>query len=99
MEWLAQVFDKEFNRIISNMTVDVLNCGIAWLNPYFKADATLSFRTFPGYEVLPFGKDDSHTELDMAVRYYIRVKYEGRLKTYVKHVDAYSADGSIRHYI
>ena len=99
MEWLAQVFDKEFNRMISNMTVDVLNCGIAWVNPYFKADGTLSFRTFPGYQVLPFWKDDSHTELDMALRYYIRVKYEGRLKTYVKHVDVYSADGSIRHYI
>ena len=66
MEWLAQVFDKEFNRTISSMTIDVLNCGIAWVNPYFKTDGTLAFRTFPGYQVLPFWKDDSHTELDMA---------------------------------
>ena len=96
-EWLAQIFDKNFMRMLADVTVDVFNGGLAWINPYYKTDGTLAFRSFPAYQILPFWKDDEHTVLDLAVRYYIRERYEGRQKKFDKHIDIYSQKG-IEHY-
>lgn len=91
-EWLNQVFDKKFRRMLVSATVSALNEGLVWLNPYYKEDGTLAFKYFPAHEILPVWRDDEHTEIEFAIRYYLTIEYEDRTKKYVPHVDIYKED-------
>ena len=90
--YLQQVFDKAFLRTIQRVTTGALNEGLAWLMPYFNENGELQFKMFPAHEIMPFWKNDEHTELDMAVRFYLTVQYVGRTKTYIQHADVYYPD-------
>lgn len=97
-EWLAQIFDKAFQRLFQRVTVSALNEGLGWLMPYFNDAGELNFRFFPAHEILPFWSDDAHTELDIAVRAYVTSVYVGRTETYVQHVDIFRK-GTVAHYV
>ncbi len=58
----------------------------------------LRFKRFPGYQVLPFWRDDEHTILDAAARVYTVTGYEGRTIKPVTKVEYYTADG-VKYYI
>ena len=90
---LKQVFDKRFMKTLKNAGKAALNQGIAWLHPYYDEAGELSFRVFPGYEVLPFWKDREHTRLDFAVRLYLVESYEGRMFRLVEKVEVYDLQG------
>ena len=98
LEWLAQIFDKTFQRTFQRVTISAFNEGIGWIMPYFNDAGELNFKFFPGHEILPFWSDDEHTELDIAVRTYVTSVYIGRTETYVQHVDIFR-QGVIAHYI
>ena len=70
---LRKVFNKRFHKTLKDIGEDCLNHGIAWLYPYF-SDGELKFKKFAGYEVLPFWNDTAHTDLEMAVRFYLEEK-------------------------
>ena len=96
-EWLNQVFDKSFQRMMQGLTVDSFNGGIAWVYPHYNEDGVMVFSEFPAHEVLPFWSDDEHTKLDLAIRTYVRIEYSGRTKTYVQHADVFRKD-RVEHY-
>ena len=73
VEQLKTVFNKKFQKTLKDLGEDCLNGGIAWLYPYYD-DNKLKFKKFPAYEILPFWKDTAHTELNMAVRFYLEEK-------------------------
>ena len=91
-DWLNQVFDKHFKRLLSSASTSALNEGLAWIHPHYAEDGTLSFKFFPAHEILPMWKDDEHTELEFAIRYYVTIAYVGRSKRYVIHADVYKQD-------
>jgi len=93
IELLKKVFNKKFMKIIKNSGKYAYNGGIAWLYPYYNEKGEFSFRLFPAYEILPFWKDNEHTELDFAVRMYIVIGYEGTTPTIIKKVEVYDLDG------
>lgn len=97
-EWLNQVLDKTFRRMLTGATVSAFNEGLVWINPYYKEDGTLAFRFFPAHEILPMWKDEEHTQIDFAVRYYLTIMYDGSSKVDVIHCDVYKED-RIYHYI
>ena len=78
---------------LKNTVKASLNSGIAWLYPYYNETGEFSFRMFPGYEVLPFWKDNEHTILDFAVRFYLVVGYEKTTPVVIQKVEVYDLDG------
>lgn len=97
VELLKKVFDKGFMRTIKRSGKTALNCGIAWLYPYYNREGKLKFRLFPGYEILPFWVDDEHTELQGAVRLYLVAGYEKTIPVIVEKVEVYDAQGIHRY--
>lgn len=93
VELLKKVFNKRFMKTIKNAGKAMLNSGICWLYPYYTETGEFSFRLFPGYEILPFWKDNEHTILDFAVRLYLVVGYEGTSPVIIEKVEVYDLDG------
>lgn len=95
---VRKIFGSKFMRVLKNAGVDCLNCGIAWLYPYYDDDGKLAFRLFSGYEILPFWSDAAHTKLDSACRLYPVEIYNGTEKKIIKKVDIFGSDG-VKTYI
>ena len=93
VELLKKVFNKRFMKTIKNAGKAMMNSGICWLYPYYTETGEFSFRLFPGYEILPFWKDNEHTILDYAVRLYLVVGYEGISPVVIEKVEVYDLDG------
>ncbi len=90
--YLKSIFGKRFLRTLKNAGKAALNQGIAWLCvTYDKGE--LSFRMFPGYEILPYWKDREHTILDFAVRLYLVEGYEGTIPKLYEKVEVYDLHG------
>lgn len=93
VELLKKVFNKRFMKTIKNSGKAAYNGGICWLYPYYDNEGHFTFRLFPGYEILPFWKDNDHTMLDFAVRLYLVIGYEGTTPTVIEKVEVYDVDG------
>lgn len=92
LESLNSIFNKRFARTLKNLAVNVLNCGIGWLYPYYDENKELKFIRFDPFEILPFWKDSDHTILDFAVRLYEIEVYEGTTWTIKEKVEIYYSD-------
>lgn len=90
---LKAIFNKRFMRQLKNLGKDAYNGGIGWLYPYYDEQGNFKIRSFKPYEILPFWKDDTHTELDFAVRYYERLGYENHVEKVFKFVEIYDTRG------
>lgn len=90
---LDKLFKNKFRRQIKRVGRGAINCGIAWLHPYYGDDGTLKYKMFNGWEILPFWKDSEHTELDAAVRVYTVDAYEGNKAVEIKKVEYYTTEG------
>ena len=90
---LKQIFNKGFHRILKNIGKDSYNGGIAWLYPFYDEQGVFKFKRFHPWEVLPFWKDDEHTELDFAARVYDVETYEGDIEKVVTYVEVYDTQG------
>lgn len=93
VEQVKKVLGMKFMRTLKNAGIECFNSGIAWLYPYYNQFGELSFRLFPGYEILPFWADTAHTELDAALRLYPVETYICGAKKIVKKVDIFTPDG------
>lgn len=89
---LSEVFNKRFHRTLKNVGENALNCGIAWLYPYYDESGEFRFKRFEPFEILPFWKDAEHTILDFAVRLYQVERYEGVVYTIIEKVEVYYPD-------
>jgi len=95
---IKKILGKQFMRVLKNAGVECFNAGISWLYPYYNKNGELAFRLFPGHEILPFGSDAAHTELDSAVRLYPVEVYAGPEKKIVMKADIFTLEG-VRTYI
>lgn len=89
---LSQVFDKGFQRTLKNLGENALNCGIAWLYPYYNENGELNFMRFEPYEILPMWADAEHTKLDMIIRVYEIIVYESTEPDIKEKVEVYYSD-------
>lgn len=90
---LANVFDVNFNRLLRMLCIDCLNCGIAWLYPYYDLNGNFHFKRFSPFEILPFWADNEHSKLEAAIRCYDVWVYERNNKKLVEKVELYTASG------
>lgn len=97
IEQLQKVFNKRFMKTLKNVGKAALNCGIAWLYPYYDEEGKFAFRMFPGYEVLPFWADSEHTILEGAIRLYLVTGYSGNIPVIIEKVEVYDLQGVHRY--
>lgn len=90
---LKQLFNKRFHRTLKNLGKDSYNGGIGWLYVYYDEQGNFRIKKFHPWEVLPFWKDDDHTELDFAVRVYDVETYEGDVEKIITYVEVYDTQG------
>lgn len=94
---LTKVFDRKFNRLLKYVCEDALKTSIGWLHPYYTEDGALAFKHFPAYEILPFWRDDDHTELECALRFYPQLVWDGFTKKEIFRVELFDWDGIHRY--
>ena len=97
VDLLSKVFNRRFQRLLKYVCEDSLNGGIGWLYPYYDDKGRLVFKHYPAYDILPFWKDDDHTILDCAIRYYTQEVWNGYQKEKVEKVEIFKADGIYRY--
>lgn len=95
---LYSIISKHFLRLIKRIGMDSISQGIGWMYVYVNEAGEFKFRRFNPCEVIPFWKDEDHTELDMVVRVYDVQGYEGFQYKTVTKVEVYHADG-IKRYV
>lgn len=89
---LSKVFNRRFHRTLKSIGENALNCGIAWLFPYYDGMGEFRFMRFEPFEILPFWKDAEHTILDCVARLYQVEVYEGTTYTVKEKVELYYSD-------
>ena len=90
---LGDLFNKRFMKLIKNVSKDSLNCGIAWLYPYYDENGEFRTRRFKSHEIIPEWKDEDHTELDSFIRFYTVESWDGLVDKTVTKVEYYTLRG------
>jgi SPP1 family phage portal protein len=93
---IGEIFNKKFFRELKIVAENTLNCGICWIYPFFDRFGDLKFKRISGYEILPFWKDETHTDLNFAVRIYDAYDFSIGYKKLVKKVEIYGKLGVYR---
>lgn len=96
-EELKLVFNRQFFNRLKNGGVDSLCGGLFWLYVYYDEKGKFAFQRFKPYEILPFWKDNEHTQLDCAVRLYPVEVWEGSTLKIVEKVEIFTLDGIERY--
>lgn len=92
-EVLEDVFDKKMLKKLKNVGKEAINKGIAYLYVFFDEEGNLGFKKFPSEQILPFWKDDEHTEVLSFVRSYSESIYMNGKKVIQKKVEYHHEDG------
>ncbi len=90
---LTSIFDKSFMQKMKHVVTDSLNCGIAWLYPYYDENGRFNFKRFRPYEIIPEWKDVDHTQLDSVIRFYDVNLYDGLQDKKITKVELYTLKG------
>lgn len=97
-----EVFTDKFRRKLKNIATDCYKKGKSYLQPMFNEAGELEFKVRTGDKIIPFWKDEEHTELDAYILFYVIRTYEldGNYKDidYIEFVDdsgvyRYTQDG------
>lgn len=94
---LENIFNADFLRRLKNSGIDAINGGITWLYPYYDDKGNFCFQSFRSYEILPFWKDNEHTELEGALRYYHVQAWQGSQPVIIKKVEIFTEQGIERY--
>lgn len=93
---LQRIFDDVMLNKLKNNGRDAIINGLSWLYPYYDDKGELKFQRFKGSEILPFWKDEEHTELDAAVRLFIIEGWEGTTYRLYEKVELFTLNGITR---
>jgi SPP1 family phage portal protein len=95
---LNEVLNRNFWRTFTRAARSSINQAITWLTPYIDGEGKLQFMFIDGYEVIPFWKDNAHTELDAVIRLYDVIEYEGTERKTVRKAEFWTTEG-VGYYI
>ncbi|TCJ01503.1 phage portal protein [Cytobacillus praedii] len=87
------VFNRKFLKKLKNTGKESINKGIAYLYVYFDEEGQLSFKKFPSEQILPFWKDNEHTELSSFIRVYKETIYMNGKKEFQTKVEYHHPNG------
>lgn len=87
---VKDVLGKYFQYTFSNLGNEASNKGIAWLQVYINEQGKFGTMLIPAEQCVPLWKDNTHTELDGMIRFYLQTVYEGKEKKKVTKVEHYT---------
>ena len=90
---LSDVFDRKMLKTLKNVGKEAVNKGISWLYVYFDEEGILSFKKFPSEQIIPFWKDDEHTELHSFLRIYPVAIYMNGKKKIIEKAEYHHLEG------
>lgn len=88
---------EKFNKTIKDITIDALNCGLAYIYCCYSADGELELKRLNPLEIIPGWADEEHTKLDYVIRVYDVIEIVGRNTEVVRKVEYYTKD-SVKKY-
>ena len=92
-----KVFTKKLLRQLRVLGRYAVDGGIAWLYPYYGSDKVFRITPIPSYQICPVWKDQAHTELESAMRYYTEDIFDNDGIKTVYRVDLFTTHG-ITHF-
>ena len=93
-EILKNYFGKEFLATIKELATEFINCGIAYLHPYYTEEGEFKLEVIPGSEVIPIWKDRSHNELQSAIRIFENTEFDGIMIKKIKYAVVFKKDST-----
>lgn len=93
IEKVKNALGKYFQYKLSHLGTEASNKGTAWLHPYIDEIGKFGTMLIPSEQCVPLWKDNTHTELDAMIRYYIVTVYEGKEKKNVTKVEYHTPQG------
>jgi SPP1 family phage portal protein len=97
-EKVKDVLGKYFQYTLTRLGYEASNKGIAWLQVYIDEQGKFGAVLIPSEQCVPLWKDNTHTELDGMVRFYVQTVYEGKDKKKITRVEHYT-DAEVYFYI
>lgn len=98
IEKIKTVLGKNLQYEISKMGNEVSNKGLGYWYIYIDEAGNFKYMKMPAEQCIPIWKDNSHSELQAMIRYYIQIVYEGKEKKEVTKVEYYTED-TVEYYV
>ncbi|MBS4535823.1 phage portal protein [Clostridium sp. D2Q-14] len=98
VEKLKDTLGKYFQYTLTRLGYEASNKGIAWLQVYIDEQGNFGTMLIPAEQCVPLWRDNTHTELDGMLRFYIQTVYEGREKKKITKVE-YHTENEIYYYV
>lgn len=93
LEKVKQILGKKFGYTLTGLGYEASNKGKSWLHIYIDEKGNFKFLIIPAEQCVPIWTDNSHSELEGMIRYYVQVQYVGREEKEVTKVEYWTADG------
>lgn len=93
VDTIKNILGKDFGYVLNGLGYEASNKGIAWLHPYINEKGEFKYLIIPSEQCLPVWTDNSHTELDKMIRYYITEYWVGPNKKEETNVEIWSKEG------
>lgn len=90
IEKVKDILGKYFQYKLTRLGYEASNKGIAWLQVYIDEEGKFGTMLIPSEQCVPLWKDNTHTELDGMIRFYIQTVYEGKDKKKITRVEYYT---------
>lgn len=98
-QYVKDILDADFMHSLKNVVKDCLNCGIGWMFVNYDQRGRVVFKRLKPWEIAAVWKDNEHTSLDHAIRFYDVSVWKGRKKENVRKVEIFDKEGISRFYI
>lgn len=92
------IFDNALYRRMQSTGKEAVNKGIAWWFVYYDEAGILRFRKMRSEEIIPLWADEAHTILDVVIRDYEVIVYEGLQRKTVRKIEWWDTTG-VRRYV
>lgn len=98
VEKVKEVLGRYFQYKLVHLGTEASNKGIAWLHVYIDENGKFQTMVIPAEQCVPLWRDNTHTELDAMIRFYLVTVYEGREKKQITKVE-YHTPTETRFYV
>jgi SPP1 family phage portal protein len=94
IEKVQKILNKSFQRTLGKQGLQAIQAGISWLYITYDDNGNLKFVSLNASEIMPIWKDSEHTELQMAVHFYLQEReYATSVIDYDEKVEVFKPDG------
>lgn len=95
---VEEILGQYFQYTLTRLGYEASNKGIAWLQIYIDEQGKFGTMVIPSEQCVPLWKDNTHTELDGMIRFYVQTVFEGKEKKKITRVEYYT-DKEIYFYV